>query len=301
MNTLYHELTKLLKGMSGVLVAFSGGVDSTVLLATAQDALGDRAVAVTAASPIFPAQDLKFARKTVSRLGVRWIMLETDELDDPQFRTNPPNRCYYCKIRLFSLILTKAAEEALPMVIEGTNADDLSDFRPGLSALKELGIRSPFLELGIGKQEIRRLAKEMGLENWDKPSSACLASRIPYGEEITRERLNRIAEAETLLREMGFRQVRARDHGSLARIELPAEDMNRLLGPRLRETVVEACKRAGYTFVTVDLQGYRTGSLNEALRTDERRNCGFRQLSNDCKEVQNSIVSKQAVDDENKS
>jgi pyridinium-3,5-biscarboxylic acid mononucleotide sulfurtransferase len=270
-NPLYQKLTNLLKEMSGVLVACSGGVDSTVLLAAAQNALGEAVLAVTAASPVFPTRDLQFARKIASRLGARWIMLETDELDDPQFRTNPPNRCYFCKTRLFSLLLNKAAEEALPVVIEGTNADDLSDFRPGLTALRELGIRSPFVELGIGKQEIRRLAKEMGLENWDKPSSACLASRIPYGEEITRERLNRIAEVEALLREMGFRQVRLRDHGSLARIELPAEEMNRLLRLRLRKTIVEACKDAGYTFVTLDLQGYRTGSLNEALRTDEWR------------------------------
>jgi pyridinium-3,5-biscarboxylic acid mononucleotide sulfurtransferase len=269
-KALYQKLTNLLKEMRGVLVAFSGGVDSTLLLAAARDSLGDAALAVTAASPTFPTQDLQFARGMACRLGARWIMLETDELDDPQFRANPPNRCYFCKTKLFSMLLDKAKEEALPIVIEGTNADDLFDFRPGLAALRELGIRSPFVELGMGKQEIRRLAKEMGLENWNKPSSACLASRIPYGEEITRERLNRIAEAETSLRELGFRQVRVRDHRSLARIELAADDMTRLLAPRLRETIVEACKMAGYTFVTLDLQGYRTGSLNEALRTDER-------------------------------
>jgi pyridinium-3,5-biscarboxylic acid mononucleotide sulfurtransferase len=261
----------MLKEMEGVLVAFSGGVDSTLLLAAAQDALGDAVLAVTAASPTFPAQDFEFARKTASRLGVRWTVLETNELDDHQFRTNPPNRCYFCKRKLFSLLLEKAKEEALPIVIEGTNADDLSDFRPGLAALSELGIRSPFLELGIGKQEIRRLARELRLENWDKPSSACLASRIPYGEEITKERLNRIAGAEALLRKLGFRQVRVRDHGSLARIELVPDDLDQLLEPQLRETIVKACKQAGYNYVTLDLQGYRTGSLNETLRTDQRQ------------------------------
>jgi uncharacterized protein len=257
--------------MNGVLVAFSGGVDSSVLLTAARDALGEAVLAVTAVSPTFPRQDLQYARIISSRLGARWIIVETDELNDPRFRANPPNRCYFCKAKLFSLFLNKAREEALPIVIEGTNADDLSDFRPGLAALRELGIRSPFLELGIGKREIRKLANNMGLDNWDKPSSACLASRIPYGEEITGERLNRIAETEALLGEMGFTQVRVRDHGSLARIELPAEDINRLLAPRLRENIVEACKGAGYTFVSLDLQGYRTGSLNEVLRADERR------------------------------
>jgi pyridinium-3,5-biscarboxylic acid mononucleotide sulfurtransferase len=270
-KALYQTLTTMLEEMSGVLVAFSGGVDSTLLLAAARDALGDSALAVTAASPTFPAQDFEFAEKIAYRLGARWIVLETDELDDHQFRANPPNRCYFCKRKLFSLLLEKAKEETLPFVVEGTNADDLYDFRPGLVALRELGIRSPFLELGIGKQEIRWLAKELSLENWDKPSSACLASRIPYGEEITKERLNRIAGAEALLRQLGFQQVRVRDHRSLARIELVADDLNRLLAPHLRDTIVEACKKAGYTYVTLDLQGYRTGSLNETLRTDEHQ------------------------------
>jgi pyridinium-3,5-biscarboxylic acid mononucleotide sulfurtransferase len=196
---------------------------------------------------------------------VRWITLETTELDDRQFTENAPNRCYFCKKKLFLLMLGKAREEGLPFVIDATNADDLSDYRPGLIALRELGIRSPFVELGIGKEEIRRLARALGLENWDKPSSACLASRIPYGEEITKERLERIGKAEASLRGLGFRQVRVRDHGSLARIEMVAGDMNMLIGSHLRETIVQICKEAGYTYVTLDLQGYRTGSMNESL------------------------------------
>jgi uncharacterized protein len=196
---------------------------------------------------------------------VRWITLETDELDDHQFTENSPNRCYFCKKKLFSLLLEKAREEGLPFVIDATNADDLADFRPGLIALRELGIRSPFVELGIGKEEIRRLARALRLENWDKPSSACLASRIPYGEEITKERLERIGKAEASLRELGFRQVRVRDHGSLARIEMVADDLHTLIGSHLRDTIVQICKKAGYTYVTLDLQGYRTGSMNESL------------------------------------
>jgi uncharacterized protein len=266
-KTPYQTLTTRLKEMGGVLVAFSGGVDSSLLLAAAQDALGDSVLAVTAVSATFPGTDFEFARRIASRLGVRWITLETDELDDPEFRANPPNRCYFCKRKLFAVLLEKARNEALPFVIEGTNADDLSDFRPGLAALRELGVRSPFVELGIGKQEIRRLAKEQELENWDKPSSACLASRIPYGEEITRERLGRIAKAEASIQELGFRQVRVRDHHLLARIELVPEDLDRAFVPHLRAVMVEACKRAGYTYVTLDLEGYRTGSLNETLST----------------------------------
>jgi uncharacterized protein len=269
MGATYQELLALLKTMGGALVAFSGGVDSTLLLAAARDALGDAVFAVTATSPTFPVHELEWARKIAAQLGVRWITLETDELDDHQFRANPPDRCYFCKKKLFSLLLQKAKEEGLPCVIDATNADDLSDFRPGLIALRELGIRSPFVELGIGKEAIRQLARGLGLENWDKPSSACLASRIPYGEEITKERLERVAKAEAFLRKLGFRQVRVRDHGSLARIELPAGDLIRLLGADLRKTIVEAFKQAGYTYVTLDLQGYRTGSMNETL--GERR------------------------------
>lgn len=261
----YQRLEALLKELGGALLAFSGGVDSSLLLAAAREALGDSVLAVTATSPTFPSHELESARRLAAKLGVRWITLETQELDDPQFTENPPNRCYFCKKKLFSQFLEKAREEGLPFVIDATNADDLADYRPGLRALRELGIRSPFAELGIGKEEIRRFAKALGLDNWDKPSSACLASRIPYGEEITKARLERIGKAEAALRDLGFRQIRVRDHGALARIEMDADDMIGLTASPLRDTIVQACKASGYLYVTLDLQGYRTGSMNESL------------------------------------
>lgn len=266
MEGKYQKLLASLKEKGAVLVAFSGGVDSSLLLAAARAALGDAVLAVTATLPTFPSRDLDSARATAAQLGVRWITLEGGDLDDPHFRANPSDRCYFCKKKLFSLLLEQARAEGIPCVIEGTNADDLADFRPGIVALRELGIRSPFIELDIGKQDIRLLARRLGLANWDRPSSACLASRIPYGEEITRERLERIGKSEASLLRLGFRQVRVRDHGSLARLELVAADLERLFASDLRAHVVQLCKQAGYLYVTLDLQGYRTGSMNESLK-----------------------------------
>ncbi|MEN6438321.1 MAG: ATP-dependent sacrificial sulfur transferase LarE [Syntrophobacter sp.] len=260
-----RQLNELLKSLQGVVVAFSGGVDSSVLLAAGHEALGDSVLAVTGTSASLPAHDLDMARMVSSCLGVRWVTLESGELADPRYSANPSNRCYYCKTNLYKRLLARASEERLPFVVEGSTADDLQDYRPGIAAARELGIRSPFLELGIGKEMIRRLARSFGLPNWDKPSSPCLASRIPYGELITPERLQRIGRSESLLREMGFRQLRVRDHGTLARVELSPEDIVRLVDPGLREAIASACESVGYTFVTVDLRGYRTGAMNVAL------------------------------------
>jgi pyridinium-3,5-biscarboxylic acid mononucleotide sulfurtransferase len=263
MEAKARPLEALFKEMGGVLVSFSGGVDSSVLLAAAHKALGDFAVAVTGTSASVPAHDLESARTISSLLGVRWITLESGELDDQHYKGNPRNRCYFCKKSLFTRLLERASEEGLPFVVEGSNTDDLTDIRPGMAAARELGIRSPFLELGIGKEMIRRLAKYYGLPNWDKPSSPCLASRIPYGELITPERLGRIDWSESLLRDLGFHHLRVRDHGTLARVEILPEDMGRLLENGMREAVVAACKDSGYTFVTLDLQGYRASGEQE--------------------------------------
>jgi uncharacterized protein len=260
-----QQLEALLKDMKGVLVAFSGGVDSSVLLAAAHNALGNSVLAVTGTSASFPAHDMESVRTVASMLGVRWVTLESGELEDSHYRENPPNRCYFCKKNLFLRLLDQASKEGLPSVVEGSNTDDLNDIRPGMEAIRELGIRSPFLEMGIDKETIRILAKYYGLPNWDKPSSPCLASRIPFGEMITPDRLRRIDRVEAVLRGMGFRQLRVRDHGKLARIEVVPEDMERMLESRLREDVVALCKDSGFAYVTLDMQGYRTGAMNEAV------------------------------------
>ena len=268
MSSEYESLTALLRRLDSALVAFSGGVDSSLLLAAAHDALGDRVLAVTATSPIQASHELNVARTVAETLGVRWLKISTDELALPAFRLNPPDRCYQCKKMRFTALLEIARREEMGAVIEGSNVDDLGDYRPGYAAARELGIRSPFIELGFGKETIRRLARARGLPNWDQPAAACLASRVPYGEEITPERLARIDRAEQALRGMGFRHVRVRDHGAVARIEVPREQFARILAPEAADTVVQACRAAGYSFVSIDLQGYRMGSLNETLNQD---------------------------------
>ncbi|NLY52018.1 MAG: ATP-dependent sacrificial sulfur transferase LarE [Firmicutes bacterium] len=260
-------LEDILREMESVLVAFSGGVDSTFLLYTAARLLEEkklrRLLAVTIKAPMCPDWELKEAEEYARSLGVEHILLEFDIMEMPEFVANPPRRCYYCKRALFEELLDLAAERGLRYVIDGSNKDDEGDYRPGREALKELGIRSPLWEAGLTKAEIREASRSLVLPTWDKPSYACLASRIPYGVEITADKLKLIDRAEEYLRELGFRQVRVRYHHELARIEVETGELKRLVdhGPQ----IVEHLKKLGFLYVTADLAGYRTGSLNASL------------------------------------
>jgi uncharacterized protein len=226
--------------------------------------------AVTACSPTYPEHEKDQAAAIARRIGARHEFINSDEFEDPSFRANPPNRCYYCKKELFSKLQAVAAAEGLPVIVDGSNADDEGDFRPGRNAAKEMGVRSPLAELGFGKSLIRQMAKAQGLPNWDQPACACLASRIPYGQEITPLRLKRVAEAEAALRSLGFRTVRVRDHGTLARIEIPRDELERTLQAGIQQRLIDACKQQGYVYVCLDLEGYRTGSMNAVLGSSRK-------------------------------
>ncbi|HSN05357.1 MAG TPA: ATP-dependent sacrificial sulfur transferase LarE [Nitrospira sp.] len=257
-----QHLRQIFSAMDSVLVAYSGGIDSTVVLKVAYDQLKDRAAGITALSPTFPASELEVAKRVAREIGVRHELVQTDQLQIPAFAENDATRCFHCKSDLYQLLGALRDAHAGAVMVDGTNLDDLGDDRPGIKAAREWGVRSPLVEAGLSKAEIRTLAHDLGLSNWDKPAAACLSSRIPRGIPITREKLSRIEQAEAVLQSEGFRHYRVRDHGEIARIEVGRDELARLIEQERGLRVSRQLKELGFRFVTIDLEGYRPGGIS---------------------------------------
>jgi uncharacterized protein len=261
-----ERLLELLASYESAIVAFSGGVDSAYLGWAATKVLGPRAVCITADSPSYPDHHRQLARRIARDFSLQHEIVSTTELERPEYRANPVDRCYYCKHELYTTLSRIARDRGIRVIVDGNNADDRGDYRPGRKAAREFGVRSPLDEVGLSKDEIRELSREAGLPTWDEPASACLSSRIPYHSEVTGEKLRTIERAEDVMRELGFRVCRVRHHDTLARLEIGRDELARALEPGLRERIVLELRALGYQHVTIDLQGYRMGSLNEGVR-----------------------------------
>lgn len=259
------RLNEYLSGLGSAIVAFSGGIDSLFLLKAAQNALGNKVVAVTVKPYSLPVCELKEAEAFCKEMGIQHFIINFNEFNIKGFSENPPDRCYLCKKELFGKIKEIAVKHSIPYILEGSNLDDNKDYRPGMAALKELGIISPLIQAGFYKEEIRMSAKEMGLKAWNKPSKACLSSRFAYGEHITKEKLLMAEKAEQLLAGKGFSQARVRIHGKMARIEIMPDEFKKLIEKNIREEIISGLKSYGFTYISMDLEGYRTGSMNEML------------------------------------